>query len=285
MPDNNDKISLEHALTRAAGGDVEEVETPEVDNEPEAEAPVEAAPVTTEKVTQPVKEEQEQEPVEEKPAEEKTSTEKKVNPMKEVREKYTTEKLTREKIETAISRYSNGDYGFKLKDFNNEGKIDYDAFIAAMDQADTKVKAESKGITPEVQAEIERIEKEKIELNKQRLQISMDRALTNLQQNMGVKSAEVNNFFKDAMSQKKNPYQWLAQGGDLQDLYILVYRDKLLKREIDTAVEAAKSKWQEEQTRQTKVPAANPAKPVTTESKNTNGPSLQDLLAQAVNKK
>jgi len=154
----------------------------------------------------------------------------------------------------------------------------------AMDEADTKVKAESRGITPEVQAEIDRIEKEKIELNKQRLQVSMDRALTNLQLNMNLKGGEINNFFKDAMSQKKNPYQWLAQGGDLQDLYILVYRDQLLKREIDNAVEQAKVKFQEESTRQAKVPAANPAKPSQPKTTNTTGPSLQDLLAQAAKK-
>ena len=35
-----------------------------------------------------------------------------------------------------------------------------------MDAADIKAKAESRGISPEVQAEIERIEKEKVELTK-----------------------------------------------------------------------------------------------------------------------
>jgi hypothetical protein len=269
-----DKISLEQALTQAAGGE------PTTQPEPE----VVEAPVTEEVegegsagVTAPVETSVEAKLVEE--------GEKKVNPIKEVREKYTNEKQMREKIEGAVTRFTNGDYSFKLKDFNVDGKIDYDALGKAMDEADTKAKAQTRGVTPEVQAEIERIEKEKIELNKQRLQVSMDRALTNLQQNMGVKSAEVNNFFKDAMAQKKNPYQWLAQGGDLQDLYILVYRDRLLKQEIDTAINSAKTKWQEEQTRQTKIPAANPAKPAQVKTTATSsGPSLQDLLTQAAKK-
>jgi hypothetical protein len=284
-----DKISLEQALTQAAGGTVPD---PTPASEPEQQ-PEQDPVVETEVVEEP----EEKEPVvkaegttgvtpktkaESKPAED----DKKPNPMKEVREKYSTEKNAREKIENAITRFTNGDYNFKLKDFNVDGKVDYDALAAAMDSADTKVKAESKGITPEVQAEIERIEKEKIELNKQKLQVSMDRALTNLQLNMNVKGAEINNFFKDAMSLKKNPYQWLAQGGDLQDLYILVYRDKLLKQEIDNAIGQAKTKWEEELQRKTKVPVANPAKPTqATTTKNTNGPSLQDLLSQAAGKK
>jgi hypothetical protein len=281
-----DKISLEQALTQAAGGTV-----PDPTPAPEPEQQPEPAPVVE---TEVVEEPEEKEPVvkaegttpkpkaEAKPVED----EKKPNPMKEVREKYSTEKNAREKIENAITRFTNGDYNFKLKDFNVDGKVDYDALAAAMDSADTKVKAESKGITPEVQAEIERIEKEKIELNKQKLQVSMDRALTNLQLNMNVKGAEINNFFKDAMALRKNPYQWLAQGGDLQDLYILVYRDKLLKQEIDNAVGQAKTKWEEELQRKTKVPVANPANPTKPNTtKATNGPSLEDLLSQAAGKK
>jgi hypothetical protein len=281
-----DKISLEQALTQAAGGTIPDptpapqpestpapVPEPEVVEEGEEKPPVVKAEGTT-GVTPKTK-------AESKPAED----DKKPNPMKEVREKYSTEKNAREKIETTVTRFTNGDYTFKLKDFNVDGKLDYDALSKAMDDADTKVKAEQRGITPEIQAEIERIEKDKIELNKQKLQVSMDRALTNLQQNMNVKSNEINTFFKDAMSLKKNPYQWLAQGGDLQDLYILVYRDKLLKNEIDTAVTQARTKWDEELQRKTKVPVANPANPTKPNTtKATNGPSLQELLGQAAKK-
>jgi hypothetical protein len=87
------------------------------------------------------------------------------------------------------------------------------------------------------------------------------------------------------MAVKKNPYQWLAQGGDLQDLYILVYRDKLLKQQIDTAVTQAKTKWEEERARQTKVPVANPAQPTQPKPINNNGVSLSDLLTQAAERK
>lgn len=209
----------------------------------------------------------------------------KPNPMKEIRDKYAAEKAAKEKVEALVQRYTAGTYEFKLKEFMKEGKMDYEALAKAMDQSDTKIKAEAKGITPEVQAEIERIEKEKVEIQKQRLQISMDRALTNLQQNMNIKGADVNNFFKDAMAVKKNPYQWLAQGGDLQDLYILVYRDKLLKQQVDTAVTQAKTKWEEERARQAKVPVANPAQPTQPKPVNNNGVSLSDLLTQAAERK
>lgn len=241
--------------------------TPKVEAQPaEQPAPVQATPATTEV----------------KPEEKKDG---KVNPMKEIRDKYAAEKAGKEKLEALVQRYTAGTYEFKLKEFMKEGKMDYDALAKAMDQSDTKVKAEAKGITPEVQAEIERIDREKVEIQKQRLQISMDRALTNLQQNMNIKGADVNNFFKDAMAVKKNPYQWLAQGGDLQDLYILVYRDKLLKQQVDTAVTQAKTKWEEERARQAKVPVANPAQPTQPKPVNNNGVSLSDLLSQAAERK
>lgn len=243
---------------------------PKVETQPAAQ-PLEQPAVATTPTT-----------TEAKPEEKKDG---KPNPMKEIRDKYAAEKAAKEKVEALVQRYTAGTYEFKLKEFMKEGKMDYDALAKAMDQSDTKVKAEAKGITPEVQAEIERIEKEKVEIQKQRLQISMDRALTNLQQNMNIKGADVNNFFKDAMAVKKNPYQWLAQGGDLQDLYILVYRDRLLKQQIDNAVGQAKTKWEEERARQAKVPVANPAQPTQPKPVNNNGVSLSDLLTQAAERK
>lgn len=280
-----DKITLGEALSQAAGNaPTAPVEQPKV---------AEATPVDTAadqlvqaKLAEPTPT-PEVKPVETKPVEVKPEEKKdgKVNPMKEIRDKYATEKASKEKIETLVQRYTAGTYEFKLKEFMKEGKMDYDAMAAAMDKSDTVIKAEAKGITPEVQEEIQRIEKEKVEIQKQRLQNTMDRALTNLQQNMNIKGSEVNNFFKDAMSVKKNPYQWLAQGGDLQDLYILVYRDKLLKQQIDTAVTQAKGKWEEERLRQTKVPVANPAQSTQPKPTNNNGVSLSDLLTQAADRK
>jgi hypothetical protein len=205
----------------------------------------------------------------------------KPNPIKEIRDRYNTEKSTREKIDNAIQRFTNGDYSFKLKDFVVEGKMDYDALITSMDEADLKAKADSRGINPEVQAEIERIEKEKIELEKQKLQVAMDRALTELQLEMNIRGAEINNFFKDAMAVNKNPYRWLAQGGNLLDLYNIIYKDKLLKAEIDKALAEAKAKWEEEHARQTRVPTPNPAPGAKPREKNPDGLSLEALLAEA----
>jgi len=300
-----DKISLGEVLSQAAGNKPTAAPTPTstpvVNNTTTTEQPkVEAATATDKAADQLVQAKlaeptpatevkpAEAKPVEVKPVVEAKPEEKKdgkVNPMKEIRDKYAAEKAGKEKIEALVQRYTAGTYEFKLKEFMKEGKMDYDAMAAAMDQSDTKIKAEAKGITPEVQAEIERIDREKVEIQKQKLQITMDRALNNLQQNMNIKGADVNNFFKDAMSVKKNPYQWLAQGGDLQDLYILVYRDKLLKQQIDTAVTQAKGKWEEERARQTKIPVANPAQSTQPKPINNNGVSLSDLLTQAAERK
>jgi hypothetical protein len=298
MPEQ--KISLNEALSQAAGNEPtvtpEPTATPTPAEQPKVDAatPVDKAAdqLVQAKLAEPAPA-TEVKPVEAKPAEVKTVVEAKpeekkdgkVNPMKEIRDKYAAEKAGKEKIESLVQRYTAGTYEFKLKEFMKEGKMDYEALAVAMDKSDTVVKAEAKGITPEVQAEIERIDKEKVEIQKQRLQITMDRALNNLQQNMNIKGSEVNNFFKDAMAVKKNPYQWLAQGGDLQDLYILVYRDKLLKQQIDTAVTQAKTKWEEERARQTKVPVANPAQSTQPKPINNNGVSLSDLLTQAAERK
>jgi hypothetical protein len=293
MPEQ--KMSLNEALSQAAGNEPTATptpaETPKVAEQPKVDpaTPVDKAAdqLVQAKLAEPTPT-AEAKPAEVKPVVEAKPEEKKdgkVNPMKEIRDKYATEKASKERIEALVQRYTTGTYEFKLKEFMKEGKMDYDALATAMDKSDTVVKAEAKGITPEVQEEIQRIEKEKIEIQKQRLQITMDRALTNLQQNMNIKGSEVNNFFKDAMAVKKNPYQWLAQGGDLQDLYILVYRDKLLKQQIDNAVSQAKTKWEEERTRQTKVPVANPAQSTQPKPINNNGVSLSDLLTQAAERK
>jgi hypothetical protein len=300
MAEQNNKISLEEALSQGAGNaptpapTAAPVATPVEQPKVDAATPVDKAAdqLVQAKLAEPTPA-TEVKPAEAKPAEVKPVVEAKpeekkdgkVNPMKEIRDKYAAEKAGKEKIEALVQRYTAGSYEFKLKEFMKEGKMDYEALATAMNTSDTKVKAEAKGITPEVQAEIDRIDKEKVEIQKQRLQITMDRALNNLQQNMNIKGSEVNNFFKDAMSVKKNPYQWLAQGGDLQDLYILVYRDKLLKQQIDTAVTQAKTKWEEERARQTKVPVANPAQSTQPKPINNNGVSLSDLLTEAAGRK
>lgn len=211
----------------------------------------------------------------------------KPNPIKEVRERLNAEQKAREKIDKTITRFTTGEYGFKLRDYKTEeGKIDYDAVIKAMDDADTKTKADSKGISPEVQEEIDRIDKEKLEIQKDKLRVSMDRALTNMQLDLNIKSADVNQFFKDALALKKNPYQWLAQGGDIQDLYYFVYRNKLEQDKINTAVQEAKAKWDADMVKQNRAPLSNPAPtPKPTSTSNPTGLSMEQLLQEAATKK
>ena len=259
---DNENINLDQMLSAAASG---EEPTPV----PVAEEPVVEEPV-------------EETPVEETPAEPevKKPEEKKPNPMKEVRDRLNSEQKAKERMEKTIQRFTDGDYKFRIRDFRTEdGKIDYEALSAAMDDADLKTKAESRGVSPEVQAEIERIEREKIELQRERLRVSMDRAIATMQTDMSLKNEDINNFFKDSMTLKKNPYQWLAQGGTLHDLYYLVYRERLMKEEVARAVDEAKAKWESTNTK--KPPVSNPAAP----SKKTSDPnaiSLSDLLASAI---
>lgn len=203
----------------------------------------------------------------------------KANPMKEVRDRLNAEQQAKERIEKTVQRFTDGEYKFKIRDFKTEdGKIDYDALGKAMDEEDLKVRSEAKGISPEVQAEIERIEREKVEIQRERLRVSMDRAIANMQTEMNLNSESINNFFKDSMALKKNPYSWIAQGGSLPDLYYLVYRETIMKTEIDKAVAEAKEQWEKATSK--KAPIANPA--ASTQSTGSNTVSLHQLLADAL---
>lgn len=254
-------MQLDMMLEQAATGEEPEVETPEVE-EPTTETPEEGQPEAETKPEQP-----------------KTKTESKPNPMKEVRDRLNAEQKAKEKIENTVNRFTSGDYKFKIRDFKTEdGKVDYDALAKAMDEEDLKSRSEAKGISPEVQAEIERIEKEKVEIQRERLRVSMDRAIANMQTEMNLTGESINNFFKDSMALHKNPYAWLAQGGTLPDLYYLVYRDKIMKEEINKAVEEAKVKWEEATNK--KAPTSNPA--ASTQSTSSTTLSLKQLLNEAV---
>lgn len=212
-------------------------------------------------------------------AQPKAKVENKPNPMKEVRDRLNTEQKAKEKIERTVQRFTDGDYKFKIRDFKTEdGKVDYDALAKAMDDEDLKSRSEAKGLSPEVQAEIERIEKEKIEIQRERLRVSMDRAIANMQTEMSLTGESINNFFKDSMALQKNPYAWLAQGGTLPDLYYLVYREKIMKEEINKAVEEAKAKWEEATNK--KAPTSNPA--ASTQTVSSGSLSLKQLLNEAV---
>jgi hypothetical protein len=157
-----------------------------------------------------------------------------------------------------------------------DGKVDYEAFIKAMDEADLKARSAERGISPEVQAEIERIEREKKELQKDRMRVAMDRALASLQTSRQLSNSDINKFFNDSMALNKNPYTWLAQGGTLDDLYYLVYRETITQAAIDKAVEEAKASWSNPAV---VTPTPNPAAPAST-SKDPKI-SVASLLKQA----
>ena len=282
MPE--DGIQLDALLNEAAGGEPAQ----EPAQEPTTQEPVQE-PAPEQPAQEPTQEPTQEEPKAEDPNKSNTAKEEpaqnknKSNPMKEVRDKLNAEQKSREKIEAAVQRFTNGDYDFKLKDFKTEdGKIDYDALIEAMDKKDTERRASEHGITPEVQAEIERIEKEKIELQKERLKVAMDRAVSNMQIDLNLDKNAVNQFFADSLALKKNPYQWLAQGGTLEDLYYLIYRETLTKSAVDKAVADAKAEW--EKANSNVPPTSNPAKPATNTSSNDTL-SLDALLNLAANKK
>lgn len=259
MPD-----TLDDLLVQAAGGSSD---TPEVTPEVDPGVASETAPeVNPEPEVQPNPE-----------AKPDANTEPKKNPMKEVRDRLAKETKDKERIEKAIQRFTDGDYKFKIRDFKTDGKVDYDALIKAMDDADLNVRANNRGMTPEIQAEVERIEREKQEIQKERLKNAMNRAVANMQTDMQLKSEEVNKFFSDAVALNKNPYQWLAQGGSLEDLYYLIYKDNVIQMAVDKAVTEAKEKWDKEHN--TVPPASNPA-PASTSKGSV---SLNDLLAKAIN--
>lgn len=274
--------SLQELLTQAAGGTVDdasqdpvEPQDPQNQQDPDQD-PVEPAGSATSQEPQDVKDDNK----DPKDPDDPNKT-KKNNPVKEIRDRLNLEQKAKEKIENAIQRFTEGSYNFKIKDFKTEdGKVDYDALIAAMDKADVTTRAENKGVSPEVQMELERIQQEKLELQKERLRVSMDRALSNMQVDMQLSREDINTFFKDSLALQHNPYQWLAQGGALEDLYYLVYRERLTKESVDKAVEEAKAKWDSDHAK--KAPASNPASPAIAPTE--SGISLNQLLTSAAKK-
>ena len=256
---------LQQALDPNATDDNTEDVTPtEPETTPTPAEPEGAAALSTEPTPAP----------EAKPTEPATP---KSNPMKEVRDRLNQEQKAKERIDSAINRFAAGDYAFKIKDFKTEdGKVDYEAFIKAMDEADLKARSAERGISPEVQAEIERIEREKKELQKDRMRVAMDRALASLQTSRQLSNSDINKFFNDSMALNKNPYTWLAQGGTLDDLYYLVYRETITQSAIDKAVEEAKALWSNPAV---VTPTPNPAAPAT--SSKDPKISVASLLKQA----
>lgn len=271
--------NLNDILIKAAGNTPATPETtPQEPEVTEPETNVQDTPTTNEpEVTTP-----EVNPDTTPDPETDTGAKAKSNPMKEVRDRLNKEQKVREHMEKTIQRFTEGSYNFKIRDFKTEdGKVDYDALQKAMDEADVKTRAESKGVSPEVQAEIERIEQEKLNLQKEKLRVAMDRELSNLQVDKQLSKEDINKFFKDSLALNRNPYQWLAQGGELDDLYFLIYKDALIKSEVDKAVAEAKAKWEESNSK--KSPTPNPATPAQT-THNPDGLSLSTLLTNALKK-
>lgn len=271
-------LSLGSLLNEAAGGD------PEVDDvgeepTPEASTPEETDPEAADPEAEPAADT-------DTTADTKPAAKTKSNPVKDLRDQLTLNKNLVEKIDNTIQRLTDGDYEFKLKDFRDDkGKIDYDALIEAMDKEDVQRQATNKGVSPEVQAEINRIQQEKVEIQKQRLQIAMDKALISLRMEHSLKPEDVNKFFADAVASQRNPYQWIAQGGNLQDLYLILNRDAIMKAEITKAVEEERAKWEKDRAKQTKTHATNPAASHTETPPATDANSLAAFLSKAADKK
>lgn len=271
-------ISMDDLLNEASGGAPSNINNNEGDSDPENNPTPEAG---SEGNPEPADDNKDNNPQPESKTEPKKDDKPKSNPMKEVRDKYNQAESARKKMESTMDRFYNGDYKFNPRDFRtDDGKIDYDKLVEAMDEADNVERAKTNNITPEIQKELDRIEKEKVEMRKQQLQVAMDRELASMQIEMGLKKADVNQFFADALQQKRNPYQWLAQGGNIQDLYYIIYRDKLIKAKVDQAVAEERAKW--DNPNRGRTPAPNPAKPkVPASPVDANGMSLNDLLKAA----
>ena len=191
------------------------------------------------------------------------------------------------KIDTAINRLSDGEYAFKLRDFKNEeGKVDYDKLIEAMDEADVKKRAESRGLTPEMQAEIEKYEREKKEVEIAKARVQMDRQLNNFQMEQQLSPEDLNLFISDAMKIGINPLSIAALDKTskgttaLKLLYKAVYSDRLMKDAVTKALAEAEAKREADVAAKGGQPKSNPAG-INNSKTNTTDPkgmALDDFL-------
>lgn len=246
--------------------------TPEVDDETENEPSVDGVADKTE-------EQKEKEKVE--AAKKETKKTEGSNPMKELRDKANAATRTQEKIDTAINRLSDGEYNFKLKDFKNEqGRVDYDALIKAMDEADVKKRAESRGLSPEMQAELEKYEREKRDVEIAKARVQMDRQLNNFQMEQQLSPEALNTFISDAMKLGINPLSIAALDKTtkgttaLKMLYKAVYTDKIVQDAVDKALAEAEAKRQAALEAKGAQPKANPANPNNSKTTKTDSKGL-----------
>lgn len=193
----------------------------------------------------------------------------------------------RSKIANAMEKFTEGEYKFSLKDFRTEeGKVDYDALITAMNEADVAKRAETRGLTPEMQAEIERYEQEKIQIQRDRMRIDMERKINSFQAEMGMTSEEVNLFISEAAKLGINPLSVAALDktskgtAALRYLHTAINHDKILKEAVDKAVAEERAKWEVDTVAKRNQPKGNPANPNTnkTDPKDPTGIALDDFL-------
>lgn len=209
------------------------------------------------------------------------------NPMRELRDKANAAAREKEKIDGAIHRLSDGEYKFKLRDFkNDEGKIDYDALIEAMDEADVEQRAAGKGIDPKLQAEIEKYEREKREVEIAKARVQMDRQLNNFQMENQMTQEDLNNFISDAMKMGVNPLtiaslDKTAKGTTaLKMLHQAVYADKIIKIAVDEAVAKVRAEYDDKAVAAGGQPKTNPAAPSKgkTDTTDPKGMALDEFL-------
>lgn len=268
------EVTLDQLINEAAGGDVTPEPTQDTvadDEQPEQNVQPDQDNQDTQVTTQ--------DPTDATKVEEKKEEQKKSNPMKEVRDKLNQEQSARKRNDTIMNRFADGDYKFKLKDFKDaDGKIDYEALAEAMDNADSESKAKTNNITPEMQKELERIQREKIEITRKRLEADMQVELANMQVEMGLNKAQINEFFSASLKLKINPYMWLQQGGNMSDLYFVVNKEKIIADRVEKAVAEERAKWESTPQR---THTSNPAKTVTKpQVTDTNKISLDELLKE-----
>lgn len=209
------------------------------------------------------------------------------NPMRELRDRANREQREKEKIDGAINRLSDGDYNFKLKDFRTEdGKVDYDALLEAMDAEDVAQRAAGKGIDPKLQAEIEKYEREKREVEIAKARVQMDRQLNNFQMENQMTQEDLNNFISDSMKMGVNPLtiaslDKTAKGTTaLKMLHQAVYADKIIKLAVDEAVAKVRAEYDDKEIAAGGKPKANPAVPNKgkTEQTDPKGMALDEFL-------
>lgn len=210
-----------------------------------------------------------------------TSKKNKENPIASLRKAKELAEKEKNKIEAVLNRLTEGDYSFKLKDFkNDQGKIDYDKLSAEMDAADVKKRAETRGLTPEMQAEIEKYEQEKKAIEREKLRIDMDRKLNSFQAEMNMTAEQLNLFISEAAKLGINPLSIAALDKTskgtvaLKYLHTAINHEKLVKAAVDKAVAEARAKWEADLAATANQPKGNPAKP---NASQTNQPDAKGL--------